>query len=110
MSKLKHLYQGIKIGKKVTDEELSSLRNKGKSNYIKYIDKYYKDREVCYDIEYKKDLKCNCFESLFLSEYQAEISNIISKLCTSTTEVKNELISNIAGDGFYASIFLKGRK
>ena len=69
MSKLKHPYQGIKIGKKVTDEELSSLREKGKSNFIKYIDKYYEDREVYYNIEHKKYLKCNCFESLFLLEY-----------------------------------------
>ena len=54
-------------------------------------------------------MKCNCFESLFLSEYQAEIANVISKLYISTREVKNEFISNIAGAGFCTSISSKGR-
>ena len=54
MSELKYPYQGTKIGKKVTDKEPSSLREKGKSHFIKYIGKYYKDREVYYNIEHKK--------------------------------------------------------
>ena len=109
MNELKHPCQGIKIGKKETDEELNSLREQGKRDFIKYIDKHYEDREVCYDIEHKKDLKCDCFESLFLSEYQNEIVNVVSKLCTSTREVKNEFVNSIIGAGFYAAMSSKGR-
>ena len=54
-------------------------------------------------------MKCDCFESLFLLEYQAEIANLISKLCISIREVKNEFINNIVGAGFYTLISSKGR-
>ena len=38
---------------KSTEEELNSFKEKGRADFIKYIDKFYEDREYCYDIEHE---------------------------------------------------------
>ena len=88
MSEYNHPFNSINLPKTPTPQEITTLKEQGRTEFIKYIQNYYENKLFCYDKEHKKTLSCECYKSLFSSDYSNELANAIAELCTAQKEEK----------------------
>ena len=71
--------------------------------FFNYVNDWLKYRNVCYDSNHKRNLKCNYCEKLKVSKNFKHLSETESKIAATTTEWKHKYIRSIILVGSYVT-------
>ena len=109
MSEYNHPFKTINVPRCSTPQEVTTLKEQSRTDFINYINNYFLNKGFCINIEHKSNLLCVYFKSILNSEYTNELATAIAELCVSSKEDKDSFIKEVMDSSFLSSISLKGR-